>query len=149
MPAQLPSCGGANGDFTLVFAFANTFRRRPCASVTSGTGSVVSSNIDSNGAHNYIVKVSRVTNAQLTSVKLNNVADSAGKVSTAVSASMGVLIGDINANRVVSNTDVAAVKAQVAAPVDSSNFRNDVNANGVISNTDVSVTKAQVGTTLP
>jgi len=60
-----------------------------------------------------------------------------------------VLIGDVNDNGVVSNTDVASVKALVAAPVDSSNFRNDVNANGVISNTDVSMTKAQVGTGFP
>jgi hypothetical protein len=44
---------------------------------------------------------------------------------------------------------VAAVKAQVAAPVTASNFRDDVNANGIISNTDVSATKAQVGMTLP
>jgi hypothetical protein len=66
-----------------------------------------------------------------------------------VSATMGVLIGDVNANKVVSNTDVASIKGQVAAPVTSSNFRNDVNANGVISNTDVSTTKAQVGTVLP
>jgi hypothetical protein len=62
---------------------------------------------------------------------------------------MGVLFGDVNGNRVVSNTDVASVKAQVAAPVTASNFRDDVNANGVISNTDVSTTKAQVGTSLP
>jgi hypothetical protein len=62
---------------------------------------------------------------------------------------MGVLVGDVNANRAVSNTDVAAVKAQVTAPVGLFNFRNDVDANGVISNTDVSLTKAQVGTTLP
>jgi hypothetical protein len=60
-----------------------------------------------------------------------------------------VLVGDVNANGIVSNTDVASAKGQVAAPVDSSNFRNDVNANGVISNTDVSLAKAQVGTTLP
>jgi hypothetical protein len=58
---------------------------------------------------------------------------------------MGVLVGDVNSNRIVSNTEVAAVKAQVAA----SNFRNDVNANGVVSNSDVSETKAQVGTSLP
>ena len=54
-----------------------------------------------------------------------------------------------HANAAVSNTDVAEVKAQVAAPVTASNFRTDVNANGVISNTDVSTTKAQVSTTLP
>jgi hypothetical protein len=55
----------------------------------------------------------------------------------------------VNGNGVVTNTDVAAVKGEVSAPVTSSNFRSDVNANGVISNTDVSLTKAQVGTSLP
>ena len=66
-----------------------------------------------------------------------------------VAVQMGVLLGDANANKVVSNTDVAAVKAQVAAPVTQSNFRNDITANGIISNTDVSTAKAQVGTSLP
>ena len=107
------------------------------------------SNIDPNDAHKYLVNLTGVTNAQTITVSLTNVHDAAGNFSDALSASMGVLLGDTTANGVVSNTDVAAVKAQVAAPVDSSNFRNDVNANGVISNTDVSVTKAQVGTTLP
>jgi hypothetical protein len=55
----------------------------------------------------------------------------------------------VNASKAVTNTDVAAVKVQVAASVTSSNFRNDVNTNGSISNTDVSVTKSQVGTSLP
>jgi hypothetical protein len=66
-----------------------------------------------------------------------------------VSVSMGVLVGDVNASKAVTNTDVAAVKVQVAAPVTSSNFRNDVNTNGVVSNTDVSATKSEVGTALP
>jgi hypothetical protein len=69
--------------------------------------------------------------------------------SSNVSVSMGVLLGDTTANGSVSNTDVASIKAQVAAPVTASNFRNDVNANGVVSNTDISTTKAQVGTSLP
>jgi hypothetical protein len=75
--------------------------------------------------------------------------DSAGNHADTVSQSMGVLVGDVNANDVVTNIDVAAVKGQVSVPVTSSNFCNDVNANGVISNTDVSLTKAQVGTSLP
>jgi hypothetical protein len=62
---------------------------------------------------------------------------------------MSVLLGDVTANKIVSNTDVSSVKTQVAAPVTSSNFRNDVTANGIISNTDVSTAKTQVGTTLP
>jgi hypothetical protein len=55
----------------------------------------------------------------------------------------------VNANGVVSNGDVALVQAQVAAEVDSTNFRDDVNANGVISNGDVSLIQAKVGSTLP
>jgi sugar lactone lactonase YvrE len=140
---------GATGDHTLVFTFANALTNVGGASVTSGNGSVSSSNIDSTDAHNYIVNLTGVANAQVITVSLTNVNDSAGNASSAVSVSMGVLLGDVNANGVVSNTDVAEVKGQVAAPFTTSNFRNDVNANGIISNTDVSSTKAQVGTTLP
>jgi hypothetical protein len=148
-PAIECRSSGANGDYTLVFTFANRLSSAGSANVTTGTGSVNSSNIDSNDAHNYIVNLAGVTNAQAITVSLANVTDSADNFSSAVSASMGVLLGDVNSNGVVSNTDVASVKAQVAAPVDSSNFRDDVNANGVISNTDVSTTKAQVGTQMP
>jgi hypothetical protein len=89
-------------------------------------------------------------NAQFNMVTLTNVDDSAGNHSNTVSGPQwGLLIGDVNASAAVSNTNVAAVKAQVGATVDSSKFRNDVNANGIFSNTDVSLTKAQVGTTLP
>ena len=141
--------GGTNGDYTLVFSFANTLTSVASATVTSGTGSVSSSAIDTTDAHQYIVNLTGVTNAQVITVSLANVTDSAGNSSSVIAAPMGVLLGDTTANGNVSNTDVAAVKAQVAAPVTTSNFRNDVNANGIISNTDVSATKAQVSTSLP
>jgi hypothetical protein len=88
-----------------------------------------------------------VANDQIITITLNNVSDGAN--SGNVSVSMGVLMGDVTGNRVVSNPDVGSVKSQVAALVTSSNFRDDVTANGVISNTDVSTTKVQVGTQLP
>jgi hypothetical protein len=141
--------GGTDGNHTIIFSFANTLTSVGGASVTSGTGSVTSSNIDDNNAHNYIVNLTGVTNAQTITVGLTNVSDSAGNASSVVSVAMSVLIGDVGGNGIVSNTDVASVKAQVAAPITSSNFRNDVNTNGIISNTDVSTTKAQVGTQLP
>jgi hypothetical protein len=140
--------GGANGDYTLVFTFANPLTSVASASVSSGTGSVSSSAIGSD-AHQYLVNLTGVINAEVITVSLTNVNDSAGNSSSLLSASMGVLVGDVNANKVVSNTDVPAVKSQVAAPVTSSNFRSDVNANGIVSNTDVSATKAQVGASLP
>jgi hypothetical protein len=140
--------GGSSNDYTLVFTFTNPLTTVDLALVSSGTGSVSSSAIGSD-AHQYIVNLTGVTNAQLITVSLTNVSDSAGNSSSLVSASMSILIADVNGNGAVSNTDVAAVKAQVAAPVTSSNFRHDVNANGIITNTDVSVTKAQVGSLLP
>jgi hypothetical protein len=83
---------------------------------------------------------------------MTNVADSVGggHFSSVVSSpQMGVLVGDVNGNGVVSNTDVSTVKAQVAATVGASNFRDDINANGTVSNTDVSITKGQVTAQLP
>jgi hypothetical protein len=141
------------GNYTLVFTFPNTLVSVTAAAVTahdppSGTGSVCGTSI-APGLNQYIVNLCNVSNAQYITVTLFDVVDSAGNNGNVVSPQMGVLIGDVNGNGVVSNTDVSLVKAQVTAPVASSNFREDVNANGVISNTDVSVTKAQVGTTLP
>jgi hypothetical protein len=141
--------GHANGDYKLLFTFPNPLTSVGGASVASGAGLVSSSAIDPSDPHNYLVNLSRVTNAQTITVSLTNVTDSAGNFSSTHSGSMGILLGDVNANRVVSNTDVASVKTQVGGAVDSSNFRADVNANGIISNTDVSTTKAQVGTALP
>jgi hypothetical protein len=100
------------------------------------------------------VSLTGVPNQQYTTVTLNNVLDSQNNTGN-VAGTMGVLVGDVNANGVVTNADVSLVKAQVAAggSVDpaGSNFRADVNANGVISNADVSLTKAQVaaGAQLP
>ena len=141
--------GGTSGDHTLVFSFANPLTSVGSASVTSGTGMVSSSAVDSSDARNYIVNLTDVTNAQTITISLANVSDSAGNTSASVSASMAVLLGDVNANGRVSNADVGDVKAAVGSTVSESTFRNDVNANGTISNGDVGDTKAQVGSTLP
>jgi hypothetical protein len=140
--------GGATGDYMLVFTFANPLTSVGGSTVSTGTGTVRSNAIGADH-HEYIVNLTGVSNAQKMVITLNNVQDAAGNISSVASASMSVLVGDVNGSGVVSNTDVAAVKSQVAAPVTSSNFRNDVNANGVISNTDVSNTKANVGTSAP
>jgi hypothetical protein len=141
-PASGIECrsGGANSDYTMVFTFSNPVTS--CGVASSGTAS------SGPNPNQCTVQLTGVPNAQYKTVQLTGVIDNNAQAVNA-SGTMGLLVGDVNANKVVSNTDVSAVKAQVAASVTSSNFRNDVNANGVISNTDVSVTKAQVGTTLP
>src|SRR2546430_8268562 len=123
--------GGANGDYSIVFTFTN-----PLTSVVSAStscGSVSTSMTDSSDAHRYIVNITGVTgacNTQYITITLTGVLDNQGNTLASATATMGVLLGDVTGNGSVSNTDVAATKAQVAAPVTASNFRNDVNANG-------------------
>jgi hypothetical protein len=100
----------------------------------------VSSNVVTVDLHN-------IANARRLTINLTNASD--GVNTNNVNFPMGVLLGDVTNNTVVSNTDIASIKGQVAASVTSANFRNDVTANGIVSNTDVSTAKAQVGTTLP
>jgi hypothetical protein len=144
------------GNYQLVFTFPNALTSVAGASVTShnpasGTGSVSGAPVVS--GNTCTVNLTNVSNAQYIQVTLTGVADNAGNAGNVLSPELGILIGDVNGNGVLTNADVSLVKAQVAAggTVSASNFRDDVNANGVITNADVSVTKAQVaaGTQLP
>ena len=112
--------------------------------VSSGTGSVSTFLVSGNQV---FINLTGVANAQTIRITLVGVND--GTNTADVSVPMGMLLGDVNANKVVSNGDVSAIKAQVGQTVALSNFRDDVNANGTLSNGDVSVTQAQVGQTLP
>ncbi len=142
--------GGLNGDYTLVFSFASTLASVGSASVTSGTGSVANSGIDGGDAHNYVVNLTGVSNAQRVTVTLGDVSDSAGGNSSAVPITLNVLVGDTNASGGVTASDVSQTKAASGQTVTASNFRLDVNVSGdSISSSDVGIVKVATGTVLP
>jgi hypothetical protein len=141
--------GSTNGAYTLVFTFANTLASVGGASVTNGAGMVASNNIDSSDAHNYIVNLTGVANAQVITVSLTNVTDSMGNFSPAIARSMGVLLGDVNASGLVDGNDVSAVQSHTRQSVNNMNFRYDVNTSGLIDGNDVSITQGQTRTSLP
>lgn len=141
--------GGPINDYTLVFEFAYPLTSVAAANVTSGTGSVVSNNIDPSDAHNYLVNLTGVTNAQVITVSLSNVTDTVGNFSSVLPAQMGVLLGDVNASRRVDAADVSSVRQQTLQPVTVSNFRSDINASGRIDAADVSIARQQTLTSLP
>jgi hypothetical protein len=141
--------GGANGDYTVIFTFADPLTNLAAANVTDGTGSVSAGNIDPKDAHNFIVNLTGVANAQTITVSLANVTDAAGHFSPSVPISMGVLLGDVNASRRVDAADVSLVRQQTLQPVTPSNFRTDVNASGRIDAADVSIVRQQTLTSLP
>jgi hypothetical protein len=135
--------GGATNDYQMIINFASSVTVGS-ASVTSGTGSVVSFTLIGS---QLTVNLTGVTNVQRITVTLFNVNDGTHRGNVAVS--MGILIGDVNSNGSVNATDVAQTKSQVGQPVSMSNFREDVNASGTVTATDVAIVKSDVGTALP
>ncbi|MEY2554867.1 MAG: hypothetical protein QOF93_11, partial [Verrucomicrobiota bacterium] len=87
--------------------------------------------------------------AQVVTVGLSNLTDSASDFSSTISVSMGVLIGDTTGNGVVNSSDIAQTQSQSGQPVTSSNFREEVTANGVINSSDIALVQSESGTALP
>jgi hypothetical protein len=147
--------GGITHDFEMVVNFATTVSvtGSPQAQVISGTGTVGTGGIANGGAvtvtgSEVSVPLTNVANAQVLTVRLNNV--NAGAASGAVTVSVGMLVGDVNgdtsATHSVNSSDVSQVQFESGHPVGDGNFRADVTASGDINSSDVSEVQAQSGT---
>ena len=141
--------GGTNGSHTMIFKFALPISSVGAASVASGVGSVSSRIIDSTNTRQYIVNLTGVANARYLTVTLSNVIDVAGNTASAVSATMGLLVGDTTANGVVNSSDIAQTQSQSGQPLTINNFREDVTVNGAIDSSDIALVQSQSGTALP
>jgi hypothetical protein len=135
--------GGPTNNYTIVFTFANNVSVDG-ASVTNGTGNVSNFSVAGNQV---TVNLTGVDNAQTIVVTLADVND--GTNTSSVQATMGILVGDVNASGSVDSGDVTLVRQQSLQPVTNSNFREDVNANGSIDSGDVTITRQHTLTSLP
>jgi hypothetical protein len=140
--------GGANGDYTLVFTFANPLTTVDGATVTTGAGTVATSGIGPN-PNQYVVNLTGVANAQTISVSVNAVTDSGGNFSASVSAFMSVLVGDTTDDGSVNSADIAQTKSGSGTAVTGSSFREDMTADGFINSADIALVKSKSGTALP
>lgn len=140
--------GGVAGDHTIVFTFMNTLASVDSASVVAGTGNIRSAAIGAD-AHEYIVNLTGVANAQEITIALTNVTDSFGSNSASVQGRMAVLPGDTTGSRSVNSADISQTKAQAGQAATASNFRTDVNASGSINSSDISLVKSRSGTSAP
>jgi hypothetical protein len=108
--------------------------------VSSGTGSVSTALASGNQV---FINLTGVTNAQAIAITLTvNDAVNTGPVVVP----MGILLGDVNATRLVNSTDASITAAQSGQPVTLSNFRTDINVNGLINSTDSSIVQSKSGT---
>lgn len=94
------------------------------------------------------VELTGVPNAQYLTVTLSDAIDSTGAIGAA-SATMGVLVGDTNADGAVNSADIGQTKSQSGGVVGIGNFRNDVNFDGSLNSADIGLVKSKSGTALP
>jgi hypothetical protein len=140
--------GGANGNYTLVFTFANNLVSVESAGSTNGGPATVTSSAIGPNPNQYTVNFTGVPNAQYLQVTLVNAKDTTGAIGN-VSATMGVLVGDTTANGAVNSSDIAQTQSQSGQAVTSSNFREDVTVNGAINSSDIALVQSKSGTGLP
>ena len=138
-----PGATGTVGvDYKILFSFVNNVTS--CGSASTGSLS------SGPGSNQCTVDLTRVANQQYVTVALNNVLDSQTNTGN-ISATMGVLLGDVNATLRVDAQDVTQVRQNNFAPLtqDPPIFRNDVDVSGRIDGTDVTTTRQQNFTKLP
>ena len=136
---------GTNSDqHQVVVTFPTPITSVGSATVSSGTGSVSTFLVSGNQV---FVNLTGVANAQTITISLSAVND--GTNVGDVSIPMGVLVGDVNASRLVDSGDVFLVRQQTSQTASSSNFRGDVNATGLIDSGDVFITRQHTSQSLP
>jgi hypothetical protein len=144
-----PRSGGANGDYQIIFTFANNITTVGSATATSSSGSPsVSSRSVGPQPNQYTVNVTGVQNARRLTVRMDNVQDSAGANLTDVRAEMNVLLGDTNGDAVVNGGDAIQTRNRAGQATDTNNFRSDVNLDGTINAGDTTVVRNQSGNAL-
>jgi hypothetical protein len=138
--------GGANGDYKVVFVFANPVTAVGGASVNAGSISSRSTGAD---PHEYVVNLTGVPNDQRVTVTLTGITDTAGNATNSLAVTMGVVIGDTTGNGAVNSSDISQTQSQSGQPVTIDNFREDVTVNGLINSSDIALVQSNSGTALP
>jgi hypothetical protein len=142
--------GGPNKKYTVVMTFDQNIVSVGSASSTCGT--VLSIVIDSADAHNVnikLVNVAHACNESDITITANDVMDDMGNTMTSASVAMGLLLGDVNGDRVVDGTDLMIVRSYRGQHTDGTNYRSDVSNDGFINASDVQLVTQQEGTSLP
>lgn len=148
---RAPGQTGTTGvDYKLIFFFPDTLTSVGSVSATATGPNQPATPSGSIGAdaRQYIVNLTGLPNGQYITVNLNNAHDAANHAGN-VSATFGLLVGDVNGSGVVTSGDTNLSKAQALQPVTNSNFRNDINASGSITTGDVNLIKQNALTQLP
>ena len=141
--------GGALGSYTIIFTFPSAIGLSsvdvtPDRKVSRATALVSGYSVNSTKA---TVDLTKVSNAQTILVNLRRVTD--GTTTNDISVPMGVLVGDADGDRSVTDADVTLTQSKVSQTLNKTNFREDVTVDGMIDANDVNRVVSNKGTALP
>jgi len=142
--------GGPNKKYTVVMTFDRIIAS--VGSASSTCGGVQSVAVDSFLPHNVninLVNVSHGCNGSTITVTVNSIVDDQGNVLGSASVGVGLLLGDVNGDRVVDGHDVNLARQFTHQGINSQNFRADVTSDGFITSSDKKSIGRQLGTSLP
>jgi hypothetical protein len=110
------------------------------ASVSTGSGSVTSTNVSGSTV---TVNLTGVTSPQLATVTISNVNN--GTSTSNVAIPLAVVVGDVNGDRTTNAGDATLTRARSGQTADNANFRSDVNTDGVVNSGDTSIVRGRSG----
>jgi hypothetical protein len=142
LPGVESRSGGTGGDQTLVFTFTNNVTGGTMT-LDSGAGSVKGTPAFS--GNTMTVNLADVTDVQMLGMTLRNVTDSLGQVLPNTAYTMGILMGDTNADGFVNGGDTTQTRVHAGETLNATNCRTDVNADGFINGADTTVVRAHAG----
>jgi hypothetical protein len=139
--------GAPNRKFTVVMTFNNTITS--IGSASSTCGSVQSTSVSGSTVTINLVGVAHGCNGSDITITANDVMDDQGNTLSSASVAMGLLLGDVNGDRVVNSLDTNEAQMYKGQKTVQQNFRSDVNADGHITYLDIQIIRQQHGTSLP
>lgn len=139
---------GASSSYRIIMQFSTPLSS--VGSVSSTCGTVHRVTIDPNDNKRLMVSLDDVScyNQNIT-VTANDLEDTNGGTLSSASVTVGLLIGDVNGDRVVDRRDIRLTRRARGEPTTQQNFRADINVDGRITQRDLLLTRANLGATLP
>jgi len=125
---------------TIVF----TFNKAVTAGSASITQGMATAGLPTFSGSEMRVPLTGVANAQYVTVNVSGVAAADGGTGGSGSVRVGLLLGDVNQNRVVTLSDMVLLNAQLAHVVTAANYLLDVNASGALTLADLVIVNSKL-----
>ncbi len=137
-------CRNTHGRLTLIFTFSDPLVSAQ-ATLDSGSGQIYYESVVDK---TLTINLRKVADLQTIQVGLNNVTNTSGELLPPMHIDLGMLIGDVDQNRVVDRVDAMVTQKAIGQPIEN-NYRKDITIDGFIDREDLRIVRSAEGNSLP